>query len=800
MRYNNMNHKRIILLLLNLMLVAPLPAQRLHYDRPARYFEEALVIGNGTLGGTIYSNTRCDRISLNDITLWTGEPNSDQPDSAANATALKQIRQALNNEDYARANELQKQLQGHYSENYQPLGQLTMRHRYYLTKMAPSDDPDVKTNKYSRWLDISEATAGCSYTFKKSEIKKDYFCSYPDQVMVVRLRSNKPISIGLKMDSQLPHSVSIADNELIVDGYAAYHSLPHYTYQEQMFWYDSTRGTHFRTIVKVLVGEVTARTTETMTVRGEKEIVLLIANATSFNGFDKDPVKEGADYKTIVRKHIDDASKYTYSQLLSRHKKDYKKYFDRVELELGKTPRRIAKLPTDEQLRRYTDLEERNPDLEELYFQFGRYLLISSSRTPGVPATLQGLWNESVLPPWSSNYTTNINLEENYWPAEVANLSEMHMPLMQFMKNLQSSGRQTAKDYYGVNSGWCLAHNTDIWAMTNPVGLQSGDPSWANWNMGGAWLSTHIWEHYRYSRDTAFLREYYPVLKGAAEFCIEWLQAKDSLLLTMPSTSPENYYKMPDGTTLPTLYGGTADMAMIRECLTDAIEAAQQLRYDDADPFRSKAQQALAKLPAYKVGNRGNLQEWYHDWEDADPTHRHQSHLYGLYPGHSIHDYDTKLLAACAKTLEIKGTETTGWSTGWRINLYARLHDGEKAYQTYRRLLRYVSPDGYQGPDARRGGGTYPNLMDAHSPFQIDGNFGGTAGVCEMLVTDSTARDWACGISPRRCWPIIRHTTAFLPALPKAWKKGHAKGLRASDGATYDIYWKNGRLTRKKKH
>lgn len=800
MRYNNMNHKRIILLLLNLMLVAPLPAQRLHYDRPARYFEEALVIGNGTLGGTIYSNTRCDRISLNDITLWTGEPNSDQPDSAANATALKQIRQALNNEDYARANELQKQLQGHYSENYQPLGQLTMRHRYWMTKMAPSDDPDVKTNKYSRWLDISEATAGCSYTFRQSEIRKDYFCSYPDQVMVVRLRSSKPISIRLEMDSQLPHSVSIADNELIVDGYAAYHSLPHYTYQKQMFWYDSTRGTHFRTIVKVQEGEVTARTTESMTVRGEKEIVLLIANATSFNGFDKDPVKEGADYKTIVRKRIDDASKYTYSQLLSRHKKDYKKYFDRVELELGKTPRRIAKLPTDEQLRRYTDLEERNPDLEELYFQFGRYLLISSSRTPGVPATLQGLWNESVLPPWSSNYTTNINLEENYWPAEVANLSEMHMPLMQFMKNLQSSGRQTAKDYYGVNSGWCLAHNTDIWAMTNPVGLQSGDPSWANWNMGGAWLSTHIWEHYRYSRDTAFLREYYPVLKGAAEFCIEWLQAKDSLLLTMPSTSPENYYKMPDGTTLPTLYGGTADMAMIRECLTDAIEAAQQLDYDESDPFRSKAQQALAKLPAYKVGNRGNLQEWYHDWEDADPTHRHQSHLYGLYPGHSIHDYDTKLLAACAKTLEIKGTETTGWSTGWRINLYARLHDGEKAYQTYRRLLRYVSPDGYQGPDARRGGGTYPNLMDAHSPFQIDGNFGGTAGVCEMLVTDSTARDWAYGISPRRCWPIIRHTTAFLPALPKAWKKGHAKGLRASDGATYDIYWKNGRLTRKKKH
>ena len=763
--------KKLMFVLL-LLVTQDLMAQRLHYDRPARYFEEALVIGNGTLGGTIYCNSRCDRISLNDITLWTGEPYHDRADSAANAETLRQIRAALDHEDYARANELQKQLQGHYSENYQPLGQLTMRHRYWRTKMAPSDNPDVETRKYSRWLDISEATAGCSYTFRQSEIRKDYFCSYPDQVMVVRLRSSKPISIGLKMDSQLPHSVSIADNEMVVDGYAAYHSLPHYTYQEQMFWYDSARGTHFRTIVKVLVGEVTARMTGSMTVRGEKEIVLLIANATSFNGFDKDPVKEGADYKRIVRQRIDNASQYSYSQLLSRHKEDYKEYFDRVELDLGKTPRRIAKLPTDEQLRRYTDLEEHNPDLEELYFQFGRYLMISSSRTPWVPATLQGLWNESVLPPWSSNYTTNINLEENYWPAEVSNLSEMHMPLMQFMKHLDSGGRQTARDYYGVNKGWCLAHNTDIWAMTNPVGLQSGDPSWANWNMGGAWLSTHIMEHFRFTRDTQFLREYYPVLKGAADFCLGWVVEKDSVWVTMPSTSPENMYRTPSGVVAATMYGGTADVAIMRQCLSDAIEASRTLDCDR--DFRDKAARMLDRLPGYKIGRQGNLQEWYHDWEDADPHHRHQSHLIGLYPGHSIERGDTALINACAKTLEIKGSETTGWSTGWRINLYARMGDGEAAYKTFRRLLKYVSPDNYQGEDAVRGGGTYPNLLDAHSPFQIDGNFGGTAGVCEMLLQSCVEKN------------------AYLPALPKAWKKGRVRGLRSRTGETLDISWRRG--------
>ena len=432
-------------------------------------------------------------------------------------------------------------------------------------------------------------------------------------------------------------------------------------------------------------------------------------------------------------------------------------------------------LPTDEQLRRYAD-GEANPELEVLYFQYGRYLLISSSRTPGVPANLQGLWNESMDPPWSSNYTTNINLEENYWPAEAAALPEMHQALLGFVRNLSVTGERTARDYYGVQEGWCEAHNSDIWAMTCPVGLGSGDPSWANWNMGGAWLSTHIWEHWLFTRNRRDLERDYPALKGAAQFCLGVLVQKDGKWITSPSTSPENIYITPEGYHGRTLYGTTADLAIIRECLTDALEAALELG-DEA--FAREVEAVLPNLKEYQVGASGALQEWYYDWADEDPRHRHQSHLIGLYPGHQI-KAGTVLADAAHKTLEIKGFETTGWSCGWRVNLYARLGDGESAYRMYRRLLRYVSPDGYDGPDARRGGGTYPNLLDAHAPFQIDGNFGGCAGVLEMLVQSTPE-----GVEA-------------LPALPSAWPSGEIKGVRTRTGQTLDLSWKNGKVSRLK--
>ena len=775
--------------MLCLMTTAAVMAQTLHYDKPATYFEEALVIGNGTMGGIVYGGTQTDRISLNDITLWTGEPCNMNIYSPEAHKTIPAIREALRQGDYQKADQLQREVQGHFSQNYQPLGQLTIE---YL-------DTTEAVTGYRRWLDISNATAQTTYQRGAYRYTTDYFASNPDSGMVVRITTNNPKGIRARfsLSCKLRHCRSTeGDNTLVTDGYAGYASLPSYYEAKEKFAYDANRGIHFRT--KVLVkGKNVRAEGESIVVDGAKEVTLYIVDATSFNGYDKDPVKEGKPYKALADARLKHLASIPYPKLWHRHVKDYQSLYNRVKLSLGSGN---DKRPTDVQLREYIDESCFNPELEALYFQYGRYLLISCSRTPNVPANLQGLWNESILPPWSCNYTSNINVEENYWAAETAALPEMHQSLFTYMKELQGSGELTAKAYYGVDRGWCLAHNTDIWAMTCPVGLHTGDPMWANWNMGGAWLSTHIWEHYSFSLDKDFLREYYPVLKGAAEFCLGWLVSTKDMgvdgkeyLITAPSTSPENVFVTDKGYHGRTCYGGFADLAMIRECLFDAVQAANVLGVDPL--FVSEAREALNRLQPYKIGRKGNLQEWFYDWEDEDPHHRHQSHLFGVYPGHHLYDgVNTKeaIHRAAAKTLELKGDKTTGWSTGWRVNLYARLHDAKNAYHIYRKLLSYVSPDGYRGPDARRGGGTYPNLLDAHSPFQIDGNFGGCAGVVEMLMQSELT--FMRSKTAKYAWQHSIILLELLPALPANWKDGEVSGLRARGGITVGMAWQDGKV------
>ena len=790
------------------------PPMALHYDRPAEFFEESLPIGNGKLGALVYGGTDDNIIYLNDITFWTGKPMDKNLDKDAHQWIPK-IREALFNEDYALADSLQLHVQGPNSQFYQPLATL------HIEDLNPGE-----TTNYSRQLSLDDAILSDSYSKGDKRMQREYFCSNPDKLIAIRLRGD--INVKLRLTSQVPHHVSASDHQLLMVGHATG---------------DSNETIHFHLNSRIETDGAISCSDSTLTISNGREATFYLVNETSFNGFDKHPVTEGFDYLNECIADIFHTKNYSYDEFRQRHINDYQQFFNRVKLKLGNDDQweQDAKKPTDQLLKEYSDEGGQSRYLEMLYFQYGRYLLIASSRTPGVPANLQGLWTPHLWSPWRGNYTVNINLEENYWPAFVANLAEMAQPLDDFVRALATNGQYTAKNYYGIDQGWCSSHNSDIWAMTNPVGEKNEKPEWANWNLGGAWLVNTLWEKYLFTRDNQYLfKTVLQLMQGAADFCMEWLIQNPNdkkELITAPSTSPENEYVTDKGYHGMTCYGGTADLAIIRELLentrqatTEAIDQmtamVEQAMVDSTQAsslrqaigvltaWRMKLVMHQVKLHPYTIGKEGDLNEWYYDWQDYDPKHRHQSHLIGLYPGQHYqilqHLPDNAVLAvpnqlskedfmkACRRTLELKGDETTGWSTGWRINLWARLRDAYHAYHIYQKLLTYVSPDKYQGPDKRRSGGTYPNLFDAHPPFQIDGNFGGTAGVCEMLLQSSIIQTPTSAIqhpSSNAQHPSPITQIELLPALPRQWKDGSVSGLCARGAFEVSFSWKNGEVT-----
>ncbi|WP_232538798.1 glycoside hydrolase family 95 protein [Chitinophaga tropicalis] len=765
-----------ILLLLTLVtgqLRAQLPGnpQKLWYKEPAREWTQALPVGNGRLGAMVFGGVNEELLQLNEATLWSGGPvnNNINPEAVK---YLPAVREALFRHNYHQADSLTRKMQGAYSQSFLPLGDLRISQQL----------KDAAAGQYSRDLDIATATATTRFTSGGVTYTREIFASAPDQVIVIRLKASQKgqLNFTAGTSSQLHYrNAVISSKELAMKGKAPSQADPSYVnYNREPVKYEapgSCKGMRYEVRLRAITPDGIVKTdTSGITVKNATEVTLLLTAATSFNGFDKCPDAEGKDETALVNGYINKAAKLPYTSLLQRHKQDYQSFFNRVSFTL-KGPAANEALPTDERLRRYT-AGEQDPALETLYFQYGRYLLISCSRTPGAPANLQGIWNKELRAPWSSNYTININTQMNYWPAEVCNLMEMQQPLYQLIKELSVTGAYTARNFYNAR-GWVAHHNTDIWAISNPVGdLGKGDPQWANWMMGGNWLCQFLWQHYKYTGNEKFLRDTaYPILRSAATFCLDWLveDPESHYLVTAPATSPENKFITENGQKESVAIASTMDMSIIREVLGNTIKAGEVLGVNAA--FNDTLKKTIERLYPYKVGKEGNLQEWYKDWNSEDPQHRHISHLYALFPGNEISPSATPELAQAVKrTLEIRGDGGTGWSKAWKINTWARLEDGNHAYKLLRELLTLT---GQGGVDMHNAGGTYANLFCAHPPFQIDGNFGGTSGIAQMLLNGQT--------------DMIR----LLPAIPDAWANGQVKGLLAYGGHTIDMSWKDGKLT-----